>query len=169
MLCDVESACSVRVIVTAAEELPQYGVVPERANDQRCQLSSAAAGKVGDARFLDTLGFDVPSCEIILQHANKSFLGFGALFRAEWMVKGRFTLVQRDGCRDDTRKTGNKRVLGHSGDDIRIPLPKDEVRVGHEVRDTFEHTARLEHECRERHLGEVHTYSGNGGRGVSAK
>ena len=33
-----------------------------------------------------------------------------------------------------------------------MPLPKDEIGVGHKVRDTFEHTARLENERRERHL-----------------
>lgn len=33
-----------------------------------------------------------------------------------------------------------------------IPLPKDEVRMGHEVRDAFEHTARLEDERRESDL-----------------
>ena len=33
-----------------------------------------------DARFLDTLGFDVPACEIVLEDAKETLLRVVALF-----------------------------------------------------------------------------------------
>jgi hypothetical protein len=38
--------------------------------------------------------------------------------------------------------------------------PKDEVRMGHEVRYALEHAPRLEDECWEGDLGEIHADSG---------
>lgn len=79
LLCDIETTCTVRVVIPAAEELPEDGVVPIA----RYQRSSGVE-RDEDTRFLDTLWFDVPSCKIILQDANESFLGFGAILRTKF-------------------------------------------------------------------------------------
>ena len=77
LLRDVESPCAVWVIITAAEELPEYGVVSiERFSPGRRRWKRGM-----DVRFLDALGLNVPSCEIVLQHANESFFGFGVVLR----------------------------------------------------------------------------------------
>ena len=104
-----------------------------------------------DARFLDALWLNVPSCEVILQHANESFFGVWAILRAKF---SRTTVVGRKGRSNEGRgeRNGSQGTLVMTQGDNGMPLPKDEIGVGHEVRDTFEHTARLENERRERHL-----------------
>ena len=84
-----------------------------------------------DARFLDTLWFDVPSREIVLQHANKSFFGFWAILRAGCtrmaMTEAESEdIVGGNGAKGRSRRHANeterKRVLGHSGNDMRNTL-----------------------------------------------
>lgn len=162
LLCDVETSCAVWVIIPAAKELAEYGVVPmTNGLSPRPQLWRGTR----NVRFLDTLWLDVPPCEIVLQHAKESFFGVCAILRAK---RGRTMMAEesertlwvtrreRGHANTRTRRTRgegiNKWALGHSDADMKIPLPKDEVRMGHEVRDTFEHTARFENKGRECHL-----------------
>lgn len=76
-------------------------------------------------RLLDTFRFDMPPCEIVLQHAQKTFLGIVAALCTASGVRG----AQRRGPLADA--------------------PKDEVRVGHEICYALQHTPRLQHERRE--------------------
>ena len=64
MLGDVIALCAVRIVVPAPEELAQYGIV----------------------WFLDAARFDVPACEVVLQHADEALFGVVACFGTEYFI-----------------------------------------------------------------------------------
>ncbi len=84
---------------------------------------------VSDIRFLDSLRLDVPTREIILQDSNEALFWVIACFRARIVISD--AAVECDG----------------------MGLPEDEVRVGHEICDALQHTARLKNECWEGDFG----------------
>jgi len=91
------------------------------------------AGKK-DARLLDTLGFDVPACEIVLEDAEETLLRIVALFG---------TAEQSETWTEKEEKEG----------------PKEEIGKGHEVGDALEHASGLEDKGGEGNAGEIHADS----------
>jgi len=58
-----------------------------------------------DARFLDTLGFDVPACEIVLEDAKETLLRVVALFCTGEQSE---TLERKGGDRTDPKRRSGK-------------------------------------------------------------
>lgn len=92
MFCDIEPLRPVWVVVAAAEELAEDGVVPvaragKRGRGQNGTIgakgrsASAVKGRwAGCSRLLHALGLDMPPREVVLQHAHEALFGVVAVF-----------------------------------------------------------------------------------------
>ena len=71
LLGDVETLCSVLIVVSTAEELSEDGVVSTIGDSIISEYSRLWL----HARLLDALGLDVPTSEVVLEHADEALLG----------------------------------------------------------------------------------------------
>lgn len=109
MLCNIETSSAVWVIVSAAKELAEYGVVPMING----QYPSVTVERTRGVRFLDTLWLYVPACEIILEYANELFLGVYAILRAKFGC----TMMTEGVVDDETRRRSRQtREPGEHGE-----------------------------------------------------
>ena len=140
---NVEGLGTVRIVVATAEEFAEDRIVPVSQASAGLQQGSATQtrghlGKWQHMQLLYALGLDVPSCEVVLQHANKTLFQIVAVLR--------------------TARQGGSAC---GGGNRRRDAPEDEVQVGHEVCDAFEHTPRLEYEGGEGDFVEIHADPGH--------
>jgi hypothetical protein len=129
-------------------------------------------GRLDGSRFLDTLGFDVPTCEVILKHAYETFFRFFTQFCTASRTRNNISNLPGEGSGARGRERGQhsmSRKVGSGGRNRaacvelvvhacaalhaaaanaaykkrRTHPPKDEIRMGHKVRYALEHAPGL--------------------------
>ena len=95
----------------------------------------------GGLRFLDALGLDVPTSEIVLQYTDKT------LFRVVTLLS---TADRTHQLRQSTSRGAPRR---------KTDSPKNKIRMRHEICYALEHAPGFEDEGREGNFVEVHAHS----------
>lgn len=76
LFCNVKPLRTIRVVIPASEKFAQDRVISATFKGSDTTYEIESEERVGNgmcSRLLDAFGFDMPTCEIILEHANKTF------------------------------------------------------------------------------------------------